>query len=111
MTGRLITTLDDVAEGARWLCAQEGRFIPALRLSGPLPLRRRKAGFSTLLNAIVAQQISVAAAQSVWSKMQAAGLTIARNVEAAVDEDLRQCGLSRQKILYAKSLAASGLNY
>jgi len=43
--------------------------------------------------------------------MQAAGLTNARNVGAAVDEDLRRCGLSRQKILYAKSLAASGLNY
>ncbi|NOX41181.1 MAG: DNA-3-methyladenine glycosylase 2 family protein [Alphaproteobacteria bacterium] len=111
MTGRLINNLDDVAEGARWLCEKDPRFIPALRASGSLPLRRRAAGFSNLLNAIVAQQISVAAAQSVWVKMQTADLTTARKIAASSDDNLRQCGLSRQKILYAKSLATSGLSY
>ncbi len=111
MIGRLIKTREDVAEGARWLCEKDPRFIAALRLSGPLPLRRRAAGFSNLLNAIVAQQISVAAARSVWLKMQAADLITTRNIAACSEDDLRQCGLSRQKALYAKSLAASGLSY
>ena len=30
---------------------------------------------------------------------------------AASDEDLRACGFSRQKILYARDLAASGIDY
>ncbi|NOX72128.1 MAG: DNA-3-methyladenine glycosylase 2 family protein, partial [Alphaproteobacteria bacterium] len=30
---------------------------------------------------------------------------------AASEDDLRACGLSRQKIAYAKSLAQSGINY
>jgi DNA-3-methyladenine glycosylase II len=111
MTGRIIETDRDVAEGADWLAAHEPRFASLLQQTGPLPLRRRKGGFEQLLSAIVSQQISVAAAGAIWGRMKAAKLTGPRKVAAADDEVLRACGLSRQKILYARSLAESGLNY
>ncbi|NJS40318.1 MAG: DNA-3-methyladenine glycosylase 2 family protein, partial [Rhodobacteraceae bacterium] len=60
MVGRIIHSLDCVAEGAAWLAAQEPAFARALPLVGDLPLRREEDGFAALLRAIVGQQVSVA---------------------------------------------------
>jgi DNA-3-methyladenine glycosylase II len=109
--GRIIETEACVAEGAAWLSAREPRFAHALELTGPPPLRRRPDGFAALLDAIVSQQISVAAANSIWARLQAAGATEAPGLLALSDEDLRLCGLSRQKITCARALAESGLDY
>ncbi|MCE8472121.1 DNA-3-methyladenine glycosylase 2 family protein, partial [Rhodovulum sulfidophilum] len=87
------------------------RFLHALSLTGPLPLRRRKDGFEALLSAIVSQQVSVAAADAIWRRMKAARLTGPRKIIWASDEDLRACGLSRQKIRYAKALASAGIDF
>ena len=111
MVGRIIETHDCVAEGASWLAAHDPRLALALQEVGPLPLRRRTDGFASLLDAIVAQQVSVAAADAIWGRLKAARLTGPRKVARASDEDLRACGLSRQKIRYAKALAASGIRY
>lgn len=111
MVGRIIETEACVAEGAAWLAAREPRFAQALVLTGPLPLRRRPGGFDNLLGAIVAQQVSVAAANAIWARMEAAGLTGAGSVAAATEEALRACGLSRQKVRYAQALAAAGLDF
>ena len=109
--GRLIETPACVAEGARVLAALEPRFAYALDLTGPLPLRRRKDGFAALLDAIVSQQVSVAAADAIWGRLREAGLTGPRKVMWSSDEDLRACGLSRQKIRYARELAGSGIRF
>ena len=109
--GRIITTHDCVAEGAAWLARAEPRFAAALDLTGPLPLRRRADGFEALLSAIVSQQISVAAAAAIWSRLKAARLTGPRKVQWATDDDLRACGLSRPKIRYARALAEARLDY
>jgi DNA-3-methyladenine glycosylase II len=111
MTGRLIETPACVAEGAAWLAAREPRFGAALRLTGPLPLRRRPDGFAALLDAIVSQQVSVAAAEAIGRRLDAAGLTDPARIAAAPEEDLRACGLSRQKIRYARALAEARLPY
>ncbi len=111
MISRIITSAEDVAEGAEWLAQTEPRFAHALSLTGPLPLRLRKGGFENLLSAIVSQQISVAAADAVWKRMKTARLTGPRNLMKASDEDLRACGLSGQKVRYARALAESGINY
>jgi DNA-3-methyladenine glycosylase II len=76
------------------------------RVGYPEP-RIRERGYETLLRTIVGQQVSVAAAQSIWNKLAAALGTAsdpARLAEAS-DESLRGAGLSRQKISYARSLA------
>ncbi|WP_417242822.1 DNA-3-methyladenine glycosylase family protein [Celeribacter sp.] len=108
---RIIETEACVAEGAAYLAAVEPRFASALSKTGPLPLRRRADGFEQLLSAIVSQQISVAAANGIWKRLKAAKLTGPRKIMWASDDDLRACGLSRQKIGYAKALAAARIDF
>lgn len=109
--GRIIKTDDCVAEGAAWLAAQNPRFERALSLTGPLPLRLRPDGFDQLLSAIVSQQVSVASAAAIWGRMQEAGLVTPTAIIAASDAELRDAGLSRQKMRYARALAEEGINF
>lgn len=109
--GRIIETPDCVAEGAAHLAGVEPRFAHALELTGPLPLRRRKDGFAALLDAIVSQQVSVAAADAIWARLKAANMIGPRRILRATDEELRTCGLSRQKIRYARALAEARLPF
>jgi DNA-3-methyladenine glycosylase II len=111
MVGRIIHSLDCVAEGAEWLGRREPRFADALPLCGPLPLRREKDGFAALLRAIVGQQVSVASARAIWARLEAAGLTEAAGMAAASDEALRAAGLSRQKARYGRALAEVGIDF
>jgi DNA-3-methyladenine glycosylase II len=111
MTGRIIQTDQDVSEGAAWLAERDARFAGALRLTGPLPLRRRPGGFENLLNAIIGQQVSTASANAIWARVVAARMTDPAQVQAASDDDLRACGLSRPKVRYARALAESGIDY
>ena len=111
MVGRIIRTEDCVAEGAAWLAAREPQFALALERTGPLPLRRREDGFASLLDAIISQQVSVASAAAIWRRLEAAGLTQAAAMAAAGEEVLRACGMSRQKMRYARALAQAGLDY
>lgn len=111
MPGRIIETLDYVAEGADWLAAREPRLAHALALCGPLPLRRKPAGFAALLDAIVGQQVSVASARAIWARLEGAGLTDRTVMAAASDDALRAVGLSRQKARYARALAGSDIDF
>ena len=111
MVGRIITTLDCVAEGADWLARAEPRFAHALTLVGPLPLRRQPDGFTALLDAIVGQQVSVASADAIWRRMEAAGLTDRATLAMASDEACRAVGLSRQKARYGRALADSAIDF
>jgi len=111
MVGRIIETEADVAEGAAWLAAREPRFATALELTGPVPLRRRPHGFETLFTAIVSQQVSTAAATAIWNRLEAVGATTLHGLGRVTDEELRACGLSRQKIAYARAILASGIDF
>ena len=68
--------------------------------------RIRPRGYETLLRTIVGQQVSVKAAAAVWNKLEAArgDLTNPDSVLSASFDELRACGLSRQKQGYARSL-------
>lgn len=111
MVGRIIHSLECVAEGADWLAAREPAFARALPLCGALPLRREEDGFAALLRAIVGQQVSVASARAIWARLESAGLTEASVMAAASDEDLRAAGLSRQKARYGRALAQAGIDF
>ncbi|MCT4576364.1 DNA-3-methyladenine glycosylase 2 family protein [Donghicola sp.] len=111
MDERIIISDACVAEGAAWLATTDPRFAAALEATGPLPLRRRKDGFEQLLSAIVSQQVSVAAANAIWNRLRAAKLTGPRKVMWATEEELRACGMSRQKIKYAKALAEARIDF
>ena len=111
MTGRILSSDACMAEGAAWLAEAEPRFAHALQITGPPPLRRRPDGFAALLQAIVSQQVSVAAAAAIWGRMGAAGLTAPESVAVADDYTLRTAGLSRQKVRYARALATAGIDF
>ena len=85
----------------------EPAFARALERAGYPPPRIRDRGYETLLRTIIGQQVSVAAAASIWKKLEAGvgDLIQPANVAAASDETLRAAGLSRQKASYARSLA------
>lgn len=82
-------------------------FARALGHAGYPEPRIRAPGYTTLLRTIVGQQVSVAAATSIWNKLEAGfGEGCPAEVMALADHDaLRACGLSAQKQGYAKSLA------
>lgn len=62
--------------------------------------------FYTLARAIVGQQISVKAADSVWKKLEAAlGKVTPENAANCPAEILRPCGLSGSKVIYLNALA------
>ena len=62
--------------------------------------------FYTLARSIVGQQISVRAAQSVWDKIEKKlGKIKAVNIYNSHHMTLKSCGLSRQKIIYLKTLS------
>ena len=111
MVGRILQTEGCIAEGAAWLALREPRFAHALAQTGPLPLRRQAGGFTALLDAITGQQVSVAAANAIWARMEAAGLTTIDGVLAASLDDMRAAGLSRQKASYAHALAGAGIDF
>ena len=68
--------------------------------------RSRGSAFETLLRAIVGQQISVKAAQSVWDKFAVAVSDISpERVLASSTPLLRSCGLSQQKVSYIRDLS------
>ncbi|SNR39806.1 DNA-3-methyladenine glycosylase II [Paracoccus sediminis] len=108
---RLIETDGDLAEGMAHLasvCPVWARVAPDL---GPLPHLRRPEGFAALADAVVAQLISVAAADTISTRIRAAGLMSPEAIGAASEDALRATGLSRPKIRYLKGIAAAGLDW
>ncbi len=90
----------------------EPAFASAIaRIGYPAP-RIRDRGYETLVRAVVGQQVSTKAAAAILIKVDAAtgGLGDPAKVAATSDEALRAAGLSRQKILYVKSLAEEVLS-
>ena len=99
-------TAEQLRSGLDALAGREPAFARALSLAGYPEPRIRERGYRTLLRTIVGQQVSVAAAASVWRKLEAElGEEMAPEVVLAAEFDaLRACGLSRQKQGYARSL-------
>jgi DNA-3-methyladenine glycosylase II len=99
-------TAEQINAGLDEIAAREPAIARALSLAGYPPPRVRPSGYITLLRTIVGQQVSVAAANSVWNKLEAALGEITPETLLAADFDtLRACGLSRQKQGYARSLS------
>src|SRR5688500_6429165 len=88
------------------VAAREPALAAALKKAGYPEPRIRETGYRTLLRTIVGQQVSVAAAASVWRKLEAllGEAMPPQALLAAEFDELRACGLSRQKQGYARSL-------
>lgn len=99
-------TAEQIRIGIDSVAAIEPAFARALAAADYPEPRIRPTGYQTLLRTIVGQQVSVAAAASVWRKLEAElGEEMAPETLLDADFDtLRACGLSRQKQGYARSL-------
>jgi DNA-3-methyladenine glycosylase II len=103
----MVRTKDSIRAHVEALATREPIFAAVIEQHGLPEPRISQPGAATLLRTIVGQQVSVAAARSMWSKLEGA-FGSPPDLEAllkASDEDLRAAGMSRQKSGYIRSLA------
>jgi DNA-3-methyladenine glycosylase II len=103
----MVRTSNSIREHVEELASREPAFARVVEKHGIPEPRRSEPGAHTLLRTIVGQQVSVAAARSMWSKLEAAfGCPPdLKRLLAASDEEMRAAGMSRQKAGYIRSLA------
>jgi DNA-3-methyladenine glycosylase II len=96
-----------LAEGISVLAA-EPLFAEILERAGPPRFRRRRNGFGTLLHVILEQQVSIDAAAAMHHRLVGLCSPLVPEAFLALDDAmLRSCGFSRQKMGYARDLAAA----
>ena len=71
----------------------------------------REKGYLALKKIIIGQQLSIASAAAIWRRFINAKISDEKILNSQADTQLRDLGLSRQKISYLKSLAESGLDF
>ncbi|HEX6784049.1 MAG TPA: DNA-3-methyladenine glycosylase 2 family protein [Sphingomicrobium sp.] len=103
----MVRTKKSIQSAVETLAGREPAFARVVEKHGVPPPRNSERGAQTLLRTIVGQQVSVAAARSMWAKLEAAfGSPPDLNLLLkASDEELRAAGMSRQKSGYIRSLA------
>ena len=70
----------------------------------------RPQGFATLCKLILEQQVSIDSAKACFLKIEnLLGKVTPETISNCPDEDLKSCGVSRQKTLYLKTLAKAVL--
>lgn len=103
----MVRTSESIRTAVQALAEREPAFARVVEQFGVPEPRNSERGAQTLLRTIVGQQVSVAAARSMWTKLEAAygsppDLT---KLLTATDEEMRAAGMSRQKAGYIRSLA------
>ena len=103
----MVRTKESIRKAVDALAAREAAFARVLENHGHPEPRSSDRGATTLLRTIVGQQVSVAAARSMWAKLEAAfgSPPDLSKLLAASDEEMRAAGMSRQKAGYIRSLA------
>ena len=103
----MVRTSASIRKQVEALASREPAFAQVVEKHGVPGPRKSEPGAHTLLRTIVGQQVSVAAARSMWSKLEAAfgSPPDLQLLLAASDEELRAAGMSRQKSGYIRSLA------
>ncbi len=91
------------------LAGREPAFVATLLGKGPAPaLRRREPGFEGLASIIVAQQVSTASANAIFSRLKARlGPLEAAALLATEDAELKLCGLSAPKLRTLRAIAVA----
>ena len=95
----------DLKAAMQALAAADPALATVIAEVGTPPSRQRPANFATLLQIIIGQQVSVAAAAAIWGRVTAAGISTPQHILDSDDQSLRDIGFSRPKIRYARSLA------
>ena len=111
MSIQTIENTQQLHEHIMALIVIEPRFLSIYEQVGIPSLRHNIGGFEQLMRAMVGQQLSVAAAASIWQRLLDAALTNPQAIIKATDEDLRAQGLSKQKTRYIRSLVDHDIDF
>jgi DNA-3-methyladenine glycosylase II len=88
------------------LSTSDPRIGDLIKSIGDYTLVLRKDYFSSLLRAIIGQQLSVQVARTIWERTaQLCGTIEPQTILALADEDLRGVGISNRKVSYIKELS------
>ena len=103
----MVRTSNSIQAHVEALAEREPAFARVIAQHGVPEPRKSEPGAHTLLRTIVGQQVSVAAARSMWAKLEAAfgSPPDLQRLLVATDEEMRAAGMSRQKSGYIRSLA------
>jgi DNA-3-methyladenine glycosylase II len=107
MTRDALTGLT-LSRAARTLARRDKDLASILKKLGPPPLWARRPGFSTLIQIILEQQVSLASAASVFARLKKNVVPFhpPRMIELG-EAHLKSLGLTRQKTAYCLHLAQS----
>lgn len=111
MSIQTIETPQELSENISALIAIEPKFAAIYEQVGLPDLRHNAGGFEQLMRAMVGQQLSVAAAASIWKRLVDAALTTPYKIGEATDEALKAQGLSKQKTRYIRSLVDHNIDF
>ena len=111
MTADLSPTADQIRDARAHLAAIDPALAVIEAVTPVFPWRTAQPGFAGLLKLIVYQQVSLASATAIWSRVEA-GLdeVSATAVLALEDVELQGMGLSRPKVRYARAIAEAQIS-
>lgn len=102
-----LNSQDDLEEAIALLVKQDPRLKPILEQTGMPALRRREPGFGGLAAIVCGQQLSIASAAAIWSRVAAAYDPFHHDaIRRARTDRLGRLGLSAAKIKTLKAIAA-----
>ncbi len=88
------------------LCARDPRLAEVVDRCGEPKLWRRPAGFATLIYIVLEQQVSLASARATYDRLQRQLPDLSpESFLSLTDDELRACGVSRQKARYGRLIA------
>ena len=103
-----LLTETSFAEALGVLAVQDPDLAEILADLGSPPFWVRKPGFATLIQIILEQQVSLASAKAVFSRLQETISPITPELFLKLDDtEIKRIGFSRQKTLYGRLLAQS----
>jgi DNA-3-methyladenine glycosylase II len=100
-----------LAAGVRALAALDPDLAALAERNGLPPMWARRPGFRTLVHIVLEQQVSIAAARTLFRRVSAeiGGMTPERVAERGI-EGLHRLGITRQKASYCHALAIAVLD-
>jgi len=106
VTADLSPTAEQIRHARAHLAAIDPALAVIEAVTPEFPWRAAVPGFAGLLRLIVYQQVSLASAAAIWSRVEAGlGEVSPAKVLALEDVDLQGMGLSRPKVRYARAIA------
>jgi DNA-3-methyladenine glycosylase II len=108
LTNSISLTEENFRLGLIELADRDPDFARILDIFGHPPIWSREAGFPTLLNIILEQQVSLASARAVFNRLCETIVPLTpENFLTFNDVQLKEIGFSRQKIVYSRALASA----